>query len=167
MSKHESERKEIHDRVLNAANVDALADAYAEWAPRYDADLVQEMGYRAYVTASELLAAHETDLEARILDAGCGTGLVGAYLADPATGGYTRIDGLDYSPDMLAQARSKGVYADLLQGDLTGTLGIPSDRYDAVISVGTFHPRSCRACRSGGAGADNETGRSHLLHGSQ
>jgi len=130
-----SNRKEIHDRVLNAVDVDALADAYAEWAPSYDADLVKEMGYRAYATASDLLTAHERDLETRILDAGCGTGLVGAYLAKA---GYTQIDGLDYSTDMLAQARDKGVYASLLQGDLTGTLKIPSDRYGAVISVGTF-----------------------------
>jgi predicted TPR repeat methyltransferase len=133
-----SNRKEIHDRVLNAADADALADAYAEWAPRYDADLVQEMGYRAYVTASDLLAVYERNLEARILDAGCGTGLVGAYLANLPTGGYTHIDGLDYSPDMLAQAHAKGVYANLRQGDLTAALEIPSDHYDAVISVGTF-----------------------------
>ena len=130
-----SNRKEIHDRVLNAVDVDALADAYAEWAPSYDADLVQEMGYRAYATASELLIAHERGLEACILDAGCGTGLVGAYLAKA---GFLRIDGLDYSTDMLTQARDKGIYANLLQGDLTGRLEIPSDRYDAVISVGTF-----------------------------
>jgi len=130
-----SSRKEIHERVLNATDVEALAEAYAEWAPSYDADLVAEMGYRAYVTAADLLIAHEKDIEAPILDAGCGTGLVGAYLANA---GYSQIDGLDYSADMLAEARRKGVYANLLQGDLTGTLQIPNDRYGAVISVGTF-----------------------------
>jgi predicted TPR repeat methyltransferase len=130
-----SSRKEIHERVLNATDVDALADAYAEWAPNYDDDLVAQMGYRAHVTAADLLIAHEKDLAARILDAGCGTGLVGAHLADA---GYRQIDGLDYSTDMLAEADRKGIYTNLLQGDLTGTLQIPGDLYDAVISVGTF-----------------------------
>ena len=51
---------------------------------------------------------------------------------------YVSIDGLDYSADMLAQAKAKSVYSNLLQGDMTTTLALPDDFYDAVICVGTF-----------------------------
>ena len=130
-----SNRREIHDRVLQAADKGDLASAYSEWASTYDADLVDEMGYRAFSIASDLLIDQLQSSGARILDAGCGTGLVGSYLT---RAGYASIDGLDYSADMLAQAQAKSVYTNLLQGDMTTTLAIPDDCYDAVICVGTF-----------------------------
>lgn len=128
-------RKKIHDRVLNASTKKELMDAYGEWADRYDTDLIDEMGYVAPTIASTMLQDYLNDFDVRILDAGCGTGLVGECLYES---GYRNIDGLDYSHDMLEKAKEKGVYRSLSQGDLTRRLDIPDDRYDAVISVGTF-----------------------------
>ena len=128
-------RTAIHERVLNAADKDELAAAYAEWAEAYDHDLLDELGYVAPLIATELLTARLGRTAARILDAGCGTGIVGALLHDRD---FNQIDGLDYSRDMLAKARDKGVYADLMQGDLMAPLDLPAASYDAVISVGTF-----------------------------
>lgn len=44
---------------------------------------------------------------AKVLDFACGTGLIGKYLNES---GFTLIDGMDLSPGMLEQARSKYVY---------------------------------------------------------
>ena len=96
-----SNRKEIHDRVLNAAGKDELMAAYKEWADKYDTDLIDEMGYVAPVIAGKLLLKYVNDPAVEILDAGCGTGLVGAFLSE---NGYSNITGLDYSPEMLSQA---------------------------------------------------------------
>ena len=41
---------------------------------------------------------------------GCGTGLVGLYLAEK---GFSKIDGIDASPGMLDMARDKDVYDNL------------------------------------------------------
>lgn len=128
-------RKEIHDRVLNASNVNELASAYSEWADKYDTDLVDEMGYVAHTSCAELLQENLESKDASILDAGCGTGLVGEVLVQ---NGFQTIDGLDYSQDMLDQAEKKGIYKSLLQADLTQKLQIEDNTYDAVISVGTF-----------------------------
>lgn len=128
-------RREIHERVLNAASVDELADAYATWADSYDDDLQGEMGYKAPVMASRLLRDNLRPDATRILDAGCGTGLVGVALAEL---GYRNIDGLDYSTEMLAQAELKGVYTSLAECDLMQSLDLPQDEYDAVTCVGTF-----------------------------
>jgi len=128
-------RKEIHDRVLNAKSKEELATAYGEWAENYDKDLIDEMGYTAPLVASQLLRGYLGDQSASILDAGCGTGLVGAELHQ---NGYRNLEGFDYSAQMLEQARAKQVYTELHQGDLTGRLELADDSYDAIISVGTF-----------------------------
>ena len=130
-----SKRRDIHDRVLNATSTEELMTVYGEWAEKYDHDLLDEMGYVAPMIACDLLKRYLDRKAARILDAGCGTGIVGQLLHQ---GGYGNIEGLDYSPQMLAQAEGKGIYTALHRGDLTKTLAIGDNAYDAVISVGTF-----------------------------
>ena len=128
-------RRSIHERVLSAASADELASAYGDWATSYDDDLTGEMGYRAHTTVARTLRDVLEPDGARVLDAGCGTGLVGVELARL---GYDDIDGVDYSPDMLAEADKKEVYTRLEEVDLTDELDLPSDHYDAVTCVGTF-----------------------------
>ena len=128
-------RKEIHDRVLNATCKEELATVYGEWAEQYDMDLIDEMGYVAPAIASQLLQGYVEDRDARILDAGCGTGLVGADLYQK---GYRNLEGFDYSAQMLKRAKDKGIYTRLHQGDLTGRLDLLENSYEAIISVGTF-----------------------------
>ena len=128
-------RKEIHDRVLNAASLEELRAAYSDWAERYDGDLLGEMGYVAPLITSKVLTNHMGDKNGRILDAGCGTGIVGELLHKD---GFRDIEGLDYSQPMLDKAGQKDVYRALIQGDMTKPLGIVDNAYDAVISVGTF-----------------------------
>ncbi|MFP5071863.1 class I SAM-dependent DNA methyltransferase [Pseudonocardia nantongensis] len=110
-------------------------DLYDEWAATYDADLTGEaQGYVApSVTAVAVVAAAGTGGE--ILDAGCGTGLVGVELHRRGVG---TIDGVDVSPGMLEQARATGAYRDLREADLTAALDLPDDRYDVVVCVGTL-----------------------------
>ena len=80
-----------------AYSLSGPADAralYDEWAPTYDADLTGEaQGYVApAVTADAVVAAAGPGGE--ILDAGCGTGLVGVALRER---GATTVDGIDLS----------------------------------------------------------------------
>lgn len=128
-------RAEIHDRVLAAGTVGELMQAYQDWAAEYDHDLTKEWGYRAPADVAELVAASVTDRQGRVLDAGCGTGLVGLMLKDK---GFAHIDGADYSQGMLDQAADKQVYENLVQIDLNSRTDIPDDSYDVVTCVGTF-----------------------------
>ena len=84
--------------------------------------------------------------DVRILDLGCGTGLVGEELHKR---GYKNIDGVDLTPEMLELAKAKGVYNSLHQGAMGSPgckdLGVGANQYDAAISVGVFsvaHARS-------------------------
>ena len=130
-----SDSKEIDARLGrvydNPGDKQALFD---DWAPTYDNDLVNEMGYVADAEACRRLEALVPDRQARILDAGCGTGLVGRRLQQA---GYTDIHGSDYSQKMLAEARACGAYRSLQQHDLTHP--VETDQlYDAAIVVGVF-----------------------------
>ena len=53
------------------------------------------------------------DRSSKVLDAGCGTGLVGVALRGA---GYTELHGIDISPEMIERARERGIYRSLEAG---------------------------------------------------
>ena len=129
------EQADIHVKILTAASTDELMQVYDGWADRYDRELLEDWGYTSPQTAVQLLleATDSSDLE--VLDAGCGTGLVGALLKKA---GVLSVTGIDYSPRMLAEAQKKGVYDVVYMMDLNVPLTLPPGRFDAVTCIGTF-----------------------------
>ena len=117
---------------------------YEEWAEKYDLD-VGALGdeYQAVSTMVSFFTGLDLDAFGvsgpgiTILDAGCGTGLVGVSLA---AAGYTTIDGVDLSPAMVEQARRRGVYRELIGGfDLSDPPGERwRDQADVVFVCGVF-----------------------------
>lgn len=125
---------------------------YAQWAASYNADLAdpsQEYVAPIKVAQAALRFGAHALLDkstATVLDAGCGTGLVGEHLTrgilDGSGGSGSEIkvviDGLDLSPDMLREARKTGVYRELALADLTKEVQRGDDVYDIVTCSGTF-----------------------------
>ncbi|KAI1121799.1 S-adenosyl-L-methionine-dependent methyltransferase [Nemania abortiva] len=123
-------------RARDCRTHEALQALYAQWADTYDADL--RTGTHNYVAPlivaeTALKVGHQT--KGTILDAGCGTGLVGAALAE---GGAANVEGLDLSPHMLQVAEKSGAYRRVFLGDLTKGIARPSQFYELVTCVGTF-----------------------------
>jgi SAM-dependent methyltransferase len=113
---------------------DDARELYDDWAERYDTDVAEDLGYVAPgIAADTVVEVAGTD--GTVLDAGCGTGLVGAALAQR---GVAVIDGVDLSPGMLERARATGAYRSLEPADLTQPLSTPADTYDVVVCVGTL-----------------------------
>jgi predicted TPR repeat methyltransferase len=75
------------------------------------------------------------DLQAPILDFGCGTGLSGLALNQA---GCRVIDGVDVSEGMLAQARAKGVYRTLDAIAEDDPMTDRAGRYAAVAAIGVI-----------------------------
>lgn len=72
-----------------------------------------------------------------VLDIGFGTGILAAKLYDHGH----RIDGVDFSAEMIAIAQEKMPRARLVQGDITTGLPEPlaGSRYDTIISTYALH----------------------------
>jgi ubiquinone/menaquinone biosynthesis C-methylase UbiE len=100
-------------------------DYYDEFADGYERE--RHHGYHALVDKleSELVLRFATG--ARVLEAGCGTGLILNRVAPVAA----RAVGLDISPGMLAHARARGL--DVVQGSITD-LPFPDESFDLVYS---------------------------------
>jgi predicted TPR repeat methyltransferase len=116
------------------------SDAFVEqtfdsFAASFDARLAK-LQYRAPALVAELLARSGVDAANRldVLDAGCGTGLCGPLLAPYAR----RLVGVDLSAGMLARARARAVYDELVKGELTAFLGDAPSAFDVIVSADTL-----------------------------
>jgi predicted TPR repeat methyltransferase len=107
---------------------------YRSFAPTYDSDFAQQLGWNYPKAIAEAYRAQAKEGDVPIADIGCGTGYVASELGVPRA----FIDGLDISPDMLDIARRKNLYRYLTEVDLTGSLSNVSRNYGAVLSAGTF-----------------------------
>lgn len=127
--------EELLDRAYHLKDADSAKRLYRDWAETYDSHLEHDLGYTLPETVAAQFAKVVADKSARVIDIGCGTGLTAAGLARR---GFNNLDGLDFSPEMLAEAGRKGIYTHLIEADLTQPLAIKSDTYSAAISSGTF-----------------------------
>ncbi len=123
---------------------------YARWAATYESDFVTDNLYvipqrvaEVFVDVAGHLAEHATaDADRLVLDVGCGTGLIGQALT--RSGGQWVIDGIDISPQMLAESATKlgndgtPIYRRLVAADLTGVVDIADGAYAGILSSGTF-----------------------------
>ncbi|MHB9756927.1 class I SAM-dependent DNA methyltransferase [Streptomyces sp. BYX5S] len=137
---------ESQDRIKRAHHLegkpDRLDSYYGDWAASYDEDLritdyrgPDELGALFDTMADDHPAAIGTG--SVVLDAGCGTGLVGAVLKRR---GVSVIDGFDLSEGMVAEARKTGIYRALTAGvDMNrGLKEFADDTYDVTVCCGVF-----------------------------
>ena len=121
--------------TLHAADLDELESIYKNWASDYESDVINLAGYVGHLITSDLLLNYLRNTESKVLDAGCGTGLVGEILYK---NNFHNIDGVDFSKEMLNIANQKNIYQSLKLVDLTKKLDYENNSFDAVICAGTF-----------------------------
>ncbi len=128
------ERRDRVQWIYSSKDNRELSDRYDQWAKDYDADLDEEFGWLGPQRAVDFFVQY-VPKQARILDAGAGTGLVGALLARE---GYSDMVAMDLSPGMLEEARKKNAYNDFHQMVMGEPLDYATDSFDAVVSVGVL-----------------------------
>ncbi|HEY0275303.1 MAG TPA: methyltransferase domain-containing protein [Paenirhodobacter sp.] len=112
--------------TMPSAFVEALFDQYAD---HFDAKLMGALAYRG----PQLLRAGLTGHYGRVLDLGCGTGLMGMELRAIAGD----LEGWDISAEMLREAGAKAVYDRLAKVDLARLSG--TDRHwDLITAADVF-----------------------------
>ena len=121
--------------VYTSKDRDELAARYDEWAKDYDADVANDFEWRGAELACATFAKYVSS-DARVMDVGVGTGLVGWELTKL---GFSNMDGFDLSPGMIEEAKAKGWYRSLKVGVLGEPLSdYADDTYDAALAAGVF-----------------------------
>ncbi|BBO69504.1 methyltransferase type 11 [Desulfosarcina alkanivorans] len=121
-------------KVYSARDNRDLMAAYDQWAEKYDAD-VTSFGYNIPAVAAGMFGKYVVPGTTPILDAGAGTGLMGAILD---LLGYRGQVGIDVSAGMLNKANERDVYEALHQMVLGEKLDFPSGHFGACQSIGVF-----------------------------
>ncbi|MBC6480596.1 MAG: methyltransferase domain-containing protein [Hormoscilla sp. GM7CHS1pb] len=122
--------------VYNSPDLKELAQRYDRWAIDYDRDMVNVFGNVGPQKTVEVFVKYVAT-DAKIIDVGAGTGLVGQLLYQQ---GYHHLDALDISWQMLEEARKKNIYDELYKGTLGQHLDLASDSYQAIMAKGVFAP---------------------------
>lgn len=102
----------------------SVKEGYGEWSSTYEDTVLDAMDLRLLARIQSVPWANVR----QAADLACGTGRIGVWLRQQ---GVTTIDGIDLTAEMLAGARAKGVYRQLLLGDIRSTPLEPG-RYDLV-----------------------------------
>jgi predicted TPR repeat methyltransferase len=123
--------------VPDRASDDYVRTTFDGFADTFDENL-QELGYRAPQLLADALERHLGPVDGGspldILDAGAGTGLCGPLLRARSR----RLVGVDLSPGMLAKARDRRIYDELVTAELCEFLRSRPATYDVVLSADTL-----------------------------
>ena len=128
------------DKAYATEGPEANRELYASWAATYESGFIVDSGYVYHQEVVKVFCDSFSELSGPVLDVGCGTGVVGGELAKLSV---SVIDGIDISPEMLAEAAAKThngrpVYRQLIEADLTGRTELADSAYVGVVSSGAF-----------------------------
>jgi len=130
-------KKNVLDKldIYKLKTSEELLKYYQDWSDnnKYNKDMV-DWNYTAPQEAVSILKKYAFNKNLRILDAGCGTGLVGIELKKY---GYSNIEGVDFSQSMLDLV-PQGIYKKIEKIDLNKPLKFKDNMYDVLMCVGTF-----------------------------
>ena len=119
--------------VNSQDGADAVKDRYNDWAKQYDQDL-RDVKYNLPSIIASIADSYIEDKTCSILDAGAGTGLSGLALNQC---GFTNMTAVDFSCEMLEEAKKTNVYKQTMEGDLS-RLAIESNTFDHTVAVGAI-----------------------------
>ncbi len=116
-------------------STDEVRDLYDDWSKndKYNQDMI-DWKYSGPKEVVSAFLPHAPNKGIKILDAGCGSGLVGEELSKE---GYSIIHGADIAAKLMNSIPA-GIYQALHNVDLNKPINFTDDFFDAVLCVGTF-----------------------------
>lgn len=127
-------------RIGALASENAMSPAYVrnlfdQYAARFDRELVTALSYRGPGLLRAAIERISSDKKfQRVLDLGCGTGLMGEAIKDRAG----ELVGVDLSPAMVEAARRKNIYDRLVAAELREFLDQETEKFDLVVAADVF-----------------------------
>lgn len=122
--------KELHQKSLDyTVNKTTV---YDKWANTYE-DYVKSIKYIAPIEFTKILLKYNIFIIPKILDFGCGTGLLGTEIKKNLE---CTLDGIDISEQMINKCKQKKCYNDIYNIDLSKSEFLK--KYDIIVSCGVF-----------------------------
>ncbi len=109
-----------------------VQELFNHYADTYDEHMEQTLQYKTPQQLRTLLNPFIEQLpkNPNILDLGCGTGLIGKYFHDL----NAIFIGIDLAKDMLALAKKREIYDDLIESDILEYLQTTDKKFDLIIA---------------------------------
>lgn len=123
------------DASVSRASDAFIREEFDDFADSFN-ERLEKLEYTTPTKLIDLLGRQELapNSIARVLDAGCGTGLCGHGIARFATS----IVGVDLSTKMLEQASLLGIYTELVENELVEYMSSHPATFDLVVSADTL-----------------------------
>ena len=125
------------EQPLATPSPDYVRALFDQYAPKFEAALVDDLGYRGpAILFKAVLAARNAVRKPAFfksaIDLGCGTGLAAQAFAKEVDG----FIGIDLSPRMIEKARATGLYAQLEVADMVqGLAARPGASADLILAA--------------------------------
>ena len=130
-------KKDVDNKlpIYKLTSKEKVLEYYDNWTykSQYNQDMV-DWQYTAPQHSVNLFKQHAPNKDMRILDAGCGSGLVGIELKKE---GFMNLKGVDFSQSMLDLVPDE-IYNSIELIDLNEPLYFEDNYFDAIMCVGTF-----------------------------
>ena len=123
--------------ILSGDNIERATDSYIsslfdDYADNFDNHLKRGLQCKAPEAIANLIEEYQQGSMGTVCDLGCGTGLLGEKIATKTTS----LAGVDLSPQMLAKAKSKNIYANLFHESIESHL--KDNTYDYYLACDVF-----------------------------
>lgn len=115
-----------------------VRDTFDSYAEKFDTHLVNHLKYRtpemlAALIQNKLNPEHQA---LNVLDLGCGTGLFGEHVKHIKK----QLIGIDLSSKMIAKAKNRGIYDELIVGDLLDYMSTATaSQFNLIVATDVFN----------------------------
>ena len=125
------------EAVPKASPVEYVQALFDQYADAFEEHVVEDLEYKTPTLLVDMIRTLLTERRAGpldILDLGCGTGLCGPLLRPLAR----TLVGVDLSPKMLAKARQRDDYDELVCAEVADYMGGQPQRFDVGVAADVF-----------------------------
>lgn len=109
-------------------------DLFDRYADHFENHLVNFLQYKVPSIIKEKLQSLHPSRDSKVLDLGCGTGLLGKAIVDL----FPNIVGVDISTNMIEETRKKKIYTTLYINDIHDFLVENTKKFDLILAADVF-----------------------------
>ncbi len=109
-------------------------DLFDRYANHFEEHLLSSLKYQVPFIIKEKLQSLNPSKKSKILDLGCGTGILGKTIIDQ----FPNIVGVDISSNMIQETRKKEIYTTLYTDDIHDFLLKNEEKFDLIVAADVF-----------------------------